>query len=207
MAKLLIERNLKNINNIFQHYRMLETGGDLHLISSSLENIIQNSFALAGFKNNLKIILSNLVEALWQCHANQMHMPLQVSPSPPLTLSDFESIKHSKRSLRTSPKRDLHIDSPFSPKSHDITKTLRNEDLHLISEFSYSKGHTFTKEKRMQDPKERMPGPADYHKNPDVCMASSPSITIPKSPRVIRFTNSTTPAPGQYNPIKYFSSR
>lgn len=224
-----MENSLHQVSNVFDHYRHLEEGGDLFIISSSLENIIQNSFNIPGFKNNLQLILSNLVEALWQAHSSQYPPSLVASLS--LTCTD-PFLQKSKKKITPKPHRSPPLsstpnlcksngfanspipskstgfaNSPKLYKSNGFANTVRIEDLHLISEFSYSKGHTFTKEKRMNENKDRVPGPADYDKNSNVCLSSSPKITMTKSPRIIKFTNSTTPAPGQYNPIKYFTSR
>ena len=214
MAKYMLEHSLKNFNNLFQQYSSLEIGGDLYLISSSLESIVKNNFQVEGFKENLKIILNTLIDSLWaNCKINLEAHPLSPSPirntySPIQSNIESDSEKILKNKSFNSTKAFFNPESLNSFKINKISNSVKNEDLHLISEFSYIKGPTFNKQKRiLGENKEKMPGPSDYHKNEDMRLSSSPKITIPKSQRKIEFTNSKTPAPGHYNPIKYFSSR
>ncbi|OMJ92605.1 hypothetical protein SteCoe_4615 [Stentor coeruleus] len=204
MAKLALENNLKNITSIYQHYEYLESSGEIYLISTSLETVIKNSLSVPGFKDSLKIILCTLVDTLWPNNQPIIPPTLEIGNK-----SDLDKKSQlTKTKSQSSFKNLYHPDSRGSSRCKESTNSLHTEDYKLISEFSYSKGPTFPKQKRMMgNTMSKVPGPTDYNKNPDVCLMSSPKITIPKSARVINFANTTTPAPGAYNPIKHYSSR
>jgi hypothetical protein len=203
MSTYGIENHLKNLSSTYSHFKFFESTAEYSLISQSLESILKSPSSPENFHSTLKLILCALVDSL---HSS---LTLGSSDSPYLSSSQAESSKLSKAKSQSVLKAIAKTDTSFqSSRSKDLPTPLKSEDFRLLSEFSYSKGPTFPKQKRvLGDSRERIPGPSDYQKNEEVLLPSNPKITIPKSPRNINFVNSTTPAPGAYNPVRHFASR
>ena len=196
-----MESNLKTLSSTYSHFKYFESTAEYSLISQSLESILRSTTSIEGFNLTIKLILSSIVDSIW----SSIH---QQCESPSLSQSKLDSNLLRAKSQSTI-KSVAKTDTSFqSSRSKDQSSLSKADDLKLISEFSYIKGPTFNKQKRvLGDSRERIPGPSDYNKKEEVLLPSNPKITIPKSPRNINFVNSITPAPGAYNPVRHFASR
>ena len=194
-----VESHLKVLSNTYSHFKYFESTAEYSLISQSLESILRSTSSIEGFNLTLKLILSSIVDSISSSIQQQCESPSQSKLDSNLLRAKSQS------TIKSVAKTDTSFQSSRSKDQSSLSKA---DDLKLISEFSYIKGPTFSKQKRvMGDSRERIPGPSDYNKKEEVLLPSNPKITIPKSPRNINFVNSITPAPGAYNPVRHFASR
>lgn len=200
MAEFKIDLHLKSLTNTYKHFMIFENTAEYGIIAQSIESVLRTALAVEGFNLTIKVILGALVDSIW------MNLS-RMEGSQGAGKADFGKLSKAKsQSIQRSVSRPET--SFFTSQSKEALSINKPEELKFMSEFSHSKGPTFPKQKRvLGDNRERIPGPSDYHQNPDLLLRSNPKITIPKSPRNINFVNSTTPGPSAYNPSKHFSTR
>lgn len=200
MADLKIDSQLKSLANTYSHFTYFESTPEYGIIAQSLESILRTASGTEGFNLTIKLILSAMVDSIWM-NLSRMEFSQGTAKS--------DHLKLSKAKSQSIPRSVSRPESSFlTSQSKEVPNSIKTDEFKFMSEFSYSKGPTFPKQKRvLGDNRERIPGPADYHKNSDVLLPNNPKITIPKSPRNINFVTSIAPGPNAYNPNKHFSSR
>mmetsp|Transcript_6995 Transcript_6995/g.10306 ORF Transcript_6995/g.10306 Transcript_6995/m.10306 type:complete len:175 (-) Transcript_6995:386-910(-) len=108
-----------------------------------------------------------------------------------------------KKQLDKSSRQNSYFLRPKRSVESLRSSVLRDD---YLSEFSYGKGFSFSRDKKDSSPK-ATPGPGHYNSNPRSTKDSSPSFRIPKSPRKDPFLrNSKSPGP-VYSPKYHFISK
>jgi uncharacterized cupredoxin-like copper-binding protein len=184
MAKLGI--TLKIYKSIDKELELLKSSGHYALLYTSFLSIFE-SIGSELHKENLKAILSEMIDQLW---SNQ------------LAYTDLNQLKVSSSPLAemTFEQKQRKIQSSKS------IETLKKFDYSLLSDFSYTKGPgTFSKQKRVTKV-EISPGPGDYDINLNHTKARSPQVVAFRSKKH-ETSHSETPGPGSYNPLYHFRAR
>ena len=156
------------------------------LIYSSLLSLYEN-IGLLIHKENIKLVLSEIVDNLW---TNQIEY------------TDLSLFQNNSYSLHET------LNKRIETKNFSLTTRLPKKtfDLSTLSDFSFTKGPgTFNKQTKTAK-LEISPGPSDYNINLDKIKARSPSIITPKSKKNSSKL-SDTPGPGSYSPMFHFRSR
>ena len=174
-------------SNIEKALEKLHTQGFYNLFYTSFQSLVlqDNSFRTLEFKQNLKLILSEMIEMVWSNPPQLPTMQFQASnSSPPPT----------QRISSTTPTRLLQ---------KAVSSCANLKELSHISG-----GPTFSKEKRgTQKEIPITPGPGSYSIEHLPGRSKSPSIKFPKEKRLLDIIHKESPGPSAYSPNTHFQSK
>ncbi|CAG9322957.1 unnamed protein product [Blepharisma stoltei] len=237
MSKTKLYSQLNGYASIMQTLKELETDGHYDAIFSCLSKVYENkpSSQKESFKENLKVIIENMINVIWSqsielTTANSLNSPFT---SPYNSYEKLEQPKLATIDLNNSPtaeKKPIKISSykPMSSGEYDLGKyrlsyanlkkkknessifsSLKGEDLALLSDFSYPSGAaTFNRERRrLNEIREISPGPGSYETDPEYLRKKSPKAVIPHGGKRIDFAKADTPGPLDYYPLRHYLSK
>ena len=189
------------ISSLSNNYQSLEKKGLIDSFVGWLKTASElNANDSNQFKNNLKLILIDLVDTHLQSTSKVYQSSSLVKKSAAKTRAS-----KTKRSRKTSEVVIPSVQPQSSRSFKRMSSSLVSED--FINDMSNIKGcATFYKStKKFSLIGERTPGPADYC--PKSMMKQSPRIMIPVSGTRVEFASKASPGPAAYSPRVHFQAK